>query len=338
IIVIMLSLIPMVGGGGMALYSAEVAGPTKSKLSPRIKETSNILIAVYLSLTAIYLFSYHFAGMHWFDSVCYALTTAATGGLATHNSSAADFAPHIQYLMIFFMALSGTNLLYIYFIIKRNFKELKKSEELKTYLGLIFIATAVIFCLTFSLPKDAETIFREALFEVVATITSTGLVITDYMNWQTGAMVIIFMLMFSGAMSGSTTGGFKLVRTIILFKSARTNIKKSLHSNAFVPVTLDKRPVSDDILFNVFAMFILYILAGCAGFLVLTFTGVRFEEAVVSVISALSNMGPAYGKSSSGSFIHFSALAKWTMCFLMCVGRLELVTVFSLFTKSFWRR
>lgn len=338
IIVIMLSLIPMVGGGGMALYSAEVTGPTKNKLSPRIKETSNILLTVYLSLTLIYIFSYHFAGMHWFDAICYGLTTAATGGLATHNASAMDFAPHLQYMMIAFMALSGTNLLFIYFIFKRKFKELKKNDELKTYIGLICIATIVVFFLTFSYSRNIEITFRESLFEVVASITSTGLVICDYSAWQTGAMVTLFVLMFTGAMSGSTTGGFKLVRVLILFKSARTNIRKSLHSNAFVPVTLDKKPVPDTIVFSVFALFALYVIVACVGLCILVFTGISFEESSISVISALGNMGPAYGASSSGNFSHFTPLAKWTMSLLMCIGRLEFITVFSIFTKSFWRR
>lgn len=339
IIVILLSIVPMVGGGGgMALYSAEVAGPVKNKLSPHIRETSHILLSVYFCLTIIYIFSYHFGGMCWFDAFCYGLTTVATGGLATHNTSAMDFAPHLQYMMIFFMTLSGTNLLYLYFIVKRNFKEIRKSEEFRTYLATILFATLLVFCLTFSANKDFEQTLREALFEVVASITSTGLVICDYTQWQTGAMVVLFILMFSGAMSGSTTGGFKMVRTLILFKSVKTNIKTSLHSNAFVPVTLDKKPVTDETLFNIFAMFILYILTACVGLFVLVFAGVDFEQAGVSAISALSNMGPAYGQSSSGNFAHFSPLAKWTMSVLMCVGRLELITVFSLFTKSFWKR
>lgn len=338
IIVIMLSLIPMVGGGGMALYSAEVTGPTKNKLSPRIKETSNILLTVYLSLTLIYIFSYHFAGMHWFDAICYGLTTASTGGLAPHNASAMDIAPHIQYMMIAFMTLSGTNLLFIYFIFKRKFKELKKSDELKAYIGLICIATIIIFCLTFSPSRGIESTIRESLFEVVSSITSTGLVACNYSNWQTGAVVILFMLMASGAMSGSTTGGIKLVRVLILFKSARTNIRKSLHSNAFVPVTLDKKPIPDVMVFNVFTFFALYVIVACVGLFILIFTGVGFEEASISVISALGNMGPGYGTSFSGSFSHFTPLAKWTMSLLMCIGRLEFITVFSIFTKSFWRR
>lgn len=341
IIVILLSIVPMVGGGGgggMALYSAEVAGPVKNKLSPHIRETSHILLSVYFCLTIIYIFSYYFGGMCWFDAFCYGLTTVATGGLATHNASAMDFAPHLQYMMIFFMTLSGTNLLYLYFIVKRKFKEIRKSEEFRTYLATILFATLLVFCLTFSANKDFEQTLREALFEVVASITSTGLVICDYTQWQTGAMVVLFILMFSGAMSGSTTGGFKMVRTLILFKSVKTNIKTSLHSNAFVPVTLDKKPVTDETLFNIFAMFILYILTACVGLFVLVFAGVDFEQAGVSAISALSNMGPAYGQSASGNFAHFSPLAKWTMSVLMCVGRLELITVFSLFTKSFWKR
>ncbi|MBQ9253589.1 MAG: TrkH family potassium uptake protein [Bacteroidales bacterium] len=338
IIVIVLSIVPFAGGGGMALYSAEVTGPTKSKLSPRIKETANILLSVYVSLTVVYFLSYHFAGMRWFDALCYAFTTAATGGLAVHNFSASEFSPTIQYLIILFMTISGSNLLFIYYIFKRNIKEVLKSEELKVYLSYILIVTCIIMFITYSSSKGLEETFRNSLFQVVSILTSTGLTNTDYTIWQTGALVLLVLLMFSGAMSGSTTGGLKLVRVILLFKSARTNIKKSLHSNAFVPVLLNKKPVSEEVLLNVYHLFILYILSLAIGFLVLVFSGIGLEEAIVSSVSALSNIGLGFGKSGLGCFAHFPILAKWTMIILMYIGRLELITVFAVFTKSFWKR
>lgn len=338
IIVIMLSVIPIVGGGGMALYAAEVPGLTKDKLSPRIKGTSGILISVYISLTILYVITYHIAGMHWFDSLCYGFTTISTGGLTSHNDSAMSFAPHLQYIIMFFMFLSGTNLLYFYFIFKKNFKKVLKSEELRVYISIIIIASLTVFILTFSPADNIEQTLRHAFFMVTTTLTSSGLVNYDFMSWQTGAIVVLAMLMLSGAMSGSTSGGLKLVRTLILFKAARANIKRSLHNNAFIPITLDKKPLSDDLILNVFAMFTLYIMVACVGFCILLYTGVPLEESGISVISALSNIGISYGESAMGNFVHFTTLGKWTMSILMCVGRLELITVFSIFTRSFWRR
>lgn len=338
IIVIMLSIIPFVGGGGMALYAAEVAGPTKSKLSPKIKETSNILIRVYLILTIVYLITYKLAGMRWFDAICFSFTTIATGGLTSRNTSAMEFSPLIQYLITCFMVVSGTNLLFLYYIVKGRFREIRKSEEFRIYISVIVIATAIVFLLIYRAEIGLEYSFRTALFQVVSVFTSSGLLNSNFMTWNAGAIVILIMLMFPGAMSGSTTGGMKLMRVILLFKCARTNVTKSLHSNAFVPVTLDKKMVNEDILFNIFTMFMLYCLTACFGFIMFIFTGVKFEEALVSAISMCSNIGVAYGSSYDGCFAHYTPLAKWTMSFMMVAARLELVTVFSIFTRSFWRR
>lgn len=338
IVVIMLSIIPMVGGEGMTLFSAEVAGPTKSKLSPKIKETSNILIGVYLVLTLVYFVSYRLAGMEWFDAVCFAFSTIATGGLTSRNTSAMEFTPLIQYLIALFMIVSGTNLLFLYYAVKGKFKELRKSEEFKIYITILVVATLVVLFLIYKPELGLEYSFRIALFQVASVFTSSGILNYNFMNWNAGAIVILIMLMFSGAMSGSTTGGLKLARVILLLKSARSNVTKSLHSNSFVPITLDKKIVREEVLFNIFSMFILYCITACGGVLMFILTGVKFEEAIVTTISVLSNIGVAYGSSYDGCFAHYTPFAKWAMSFLMIAGRLELITVFSIFTRSFWRR
>ncbi|MCF0209820.1 MAG: TrkH family potassium uptake protein [Bacteroidales bacterium] len=338
IVVIMLSIIPVVGGGGMTLYSAEVAGPTKNKLSPKIKETTHILLAVYIILTIIYICCYFFAGMSLFDAVCYAFTTISTGGLAPHNDSAASFSPLLQYLIILFMAMSGTNLLFFYLIVKGKVKTIRKSEEFKTYIFITIIATILVFLWIYRYDNGVEYSFRTAMFQVVSIFTSTGLLNCNYMNWNMGAITILIMLMFSGAMSGSTTGGLKLVRVMLLFKSARTNVKKSLHSNAFVPITIDKKMVNDEVVYNVFEILMLYVLTYIVIFLVFIFQNVPLDEAVVSSISMCSNIGPAYGEAGTGCFASYTPLAKWTISIVMIVARLEFITVFSIFTKAFWSR
>ena len=336
IIVIMLSIIPFVGGGGMSLYSAEVAGPTKSKIAPHIKQTANILMIVYASLTIIYFLIYWLLGMRPFDAICHSFTTISTGGLTNKNLSAMAFSPIIQYFMIFFMILSGTNLFLIYCIAKGKFYELKNSEELKVYLYIIIIASALIFLLTYSNGKDIEQNLRNSLFTVSSFITSTGLTNCDITLFTTPAILILIMIMMSGAMSGSTTGGLKVVRMIILFKNARNAISKGLHSNAFIPITLNKKMISDETLFNIFHMFMLYILSLVVGTLIFVYCGIPLEDSLFSAFSALGNTGPAYGHG--GNFAYFNDLSKITMSFLMCAGRLEFVTVFSIFSISFWRK
>lgn len=338
IIVIMLSIIPFVGGGGMALYSAEVAGPTKSKIAPHIKQTASILMIVYLILTIIYFVTYCVLGMNVFDAICHSFTTVATGGLSSKNLSAMAFSPTIQYVMAVFMILSGTNLLLVYCMFKGKWSELRNSEELKVYILVLIVATVLVFFLTYNPSVDIEQTFRHSIFMVSSILTSTGMVNCDISLWPISAVIILFMLMISGAMSGSTTGGLKIVRMMILFKNARNTISKGLHSNAFIPITINKKMVSDETLFNVFQMFMLYILSLVAGTLIFVACGIPIEESIISASSALGSMGPAYGDSSLGNFAHFNDVAKITMSFLMCAGRLELITVYSIFTVSFWKK
>ncbi|MBO6117038.1 MAG: TrkH family potassium uptake protein [Bacteroidales bacterium] len=338
IIVIMLSVIPFVGGGGMALFSAEVAGITKSKIAPHIRETSKALLIVYISLTLIYFFTYYLLGMSLYDAVCHAFTTVATAGLSSKNASAAAFAPQIQYAMTGFMLLSGTNILFIYSAAKGDFKEIRKSEELRVYYSVVLICVILIFLMTFSKSGNIEQTLRNSLFMVSSVITSTGLINCEYSLWPIGAVLILIMLMNSGAMSGSTTGGLKLVRMMVLFKNARNTISRGLHSNAFIPVTLNGKMLQDETIFNVFNMFMLYVISLVVGSLILVATGIGLEESVISSITSLCNMGPGFGMSAYGNFSHFSPFAKVLMAFMMCAGRLELITVYSVFSKSFWKR
>ena len=338
IIVIMLSVIPFAGGGGTALFSAEVAGPDKSKIAPHIKETSKALLTVYISLTLLYFITYCLLGMNVYDALCHCFTTVATAGLSSKNMSAAAFSPYIQYAMILFMTISGTNLLFIYSAAKGKFRTIFKSEELRVYYIIILIVSLLIFLFILPDSVSMEAALRNSVFMTVSVLTSTGLINCGYNMWPIGAMVVLIILMNCGAMSGSTTGGLKIVRMMVLFKNAKNSLSKELHSNAFIPVTIDKKMIPQQTIFNVFNMFLLYIITLIFGTLILTATGISTEESFVSSISALCNMGLGFGASSLGNFAHFSPFAKLVMAFMMCAGRLELVTVYCIFAKSFRKR
>ena len=345
IIVIMLSIMSFAGGGGLSLFSAEVAGIDKSKIAPHIRQTAFALLIVYTSLTVIYFLTYYFLGMTLYDAICYAFTTVATAGLASKNTSVMEFSPAIQCAMILFMFISGHNLLLIYSLAKGRLKELKRSEEMHVYWSVFLIVALIIFIMvvfqqgfsTQNLTSIGESL-KNSLFMTISVLTSTGLINCDYTLWPVGAILILIMLMNSGAMSGSTSGGLKLVRMMVLFKNAKNTIFKAIHSNAFIPVTVNHKMIETQTLYNVFNMFMLYILTLVVGAILLVAFGVKMDEAFVSSVSALCNMGPGFNESAFGNFAHFSDLAKITMAIMMCIGRLELITVFALFSKSFRRR
>lgn len=256
-----------------------------------------------------------------------------------------EFSPAIQCAMIFFMFISGHNLLLIYSLAKGRLKELKRSEEMHVYWSVFLIIALIIFIMvvfqqgfsTQNLTSIGESL-KNSLFMTISVLTSTGLINCDYTLWPVGAILVLIMLMNSGAMSGSTSGGLKLVRMMVLFKNAKNTIFKAIHSNAFIPVTVNHKMIETQTLYNVFNMFMLYILTLVVGAILLVAFGVEMDEAFVSSVSALCNMGPGFNESAFGNFAHFSDLAKITMAIMMCIGRLELITVFALFSKSFRRR
>lgn len=339
IVVIVLSVIPFIGSGGMSLYAAEVPGPAKSRLSPKIGKTGKIIFSIYFALTAFIALLLWLVNMDFFDAVCHSFTVLGSGGFSTKNDSAAAFSPLIQYVLIFAMIPSGINLTLFYYAIKKNFKVVRDNDEFKTYLVIMLVASIITFLFVYNTELGIEASFRHTLFQIVSVTTSTGYVTADYTQWHQATFFIFLFLMFTGAMSGSTTGGFKLVRVILLFKNAKKIIRQNLHSNAFIPVRLNKKVVDDNIINNVRIIFLLYILTFFIGLIGLLLFGFDLSSAIGGSISCLSNMGIAFGSEGGfGNFYEYSTPVKWFTTLLMYLGRLEMLTVYVLFFPSFWKR
>lgn len=291
--------------------------------------------------------------MSFFDAINHAMCTLSTGGFSTKNASVAYWndQPIIQYIIILFMFLAGVNFVLSYFAFKGKVQKIIADEEFKLYSKFIIIFTAIAALIiyfqadasisTIDHPMvwgKAESSFRHALFQVLSVITTTGFVSADYTLWSPFLVVFFFGLMFLGGSAGSTSGGVKVVRHLILIKNGFLEFKRTLHPNAILPVRYNKRAVSGDIVFNVLGFFILYMLSFIIGALVFSMFGIQFDAAIGLAASSLGNVGPALG--DFGPVNNYSALpplAKWWSAFLMLIGRLELFTVLILFTPFFWR-
>ena len=354
IIVFCIALLPMFGLGGMQLYSAEMNGLSYEKLSPRISYTARHLYLTYILITGIEVVLLWLEGMDIFDAVCHSFSTIATGGFSTKNLSIAYYdSALIQYTIAFFMLISGLNFALIILLFRGKGMRLIKDEETHWYLGAVASVTLI---LTLGLIGDRfmelgtfgmkgqfwsllEENFREGLFTTIATMTSTGYAVTDYMQWTPFLWCIVFFLMMTGASSGSTSGGIKWIRIIIFFKAGLAEFKRRVHPNAVVPIKINGNPVSQQTINNVMAFMVLYILTVVVSILVFCALGVNFDESIGAAFSAIGNIGPCLGQyGPAGTFASFPTLGKWIMTFVMLIGRLEIFTVILLFTRALWKK
>ena len=341
IIVLTIAVLPLLGIGGMELFVAEAPGPTKDKIHPRIKETAKRLWVIYLFLTVLETIVLMICGMNFYDAINHALTTNSTGGFSTKQDSIAFYdSPLIELVIMIFMCIAGSNFTLIYFGFKGKFKNLIYNDEFKWYigavLGLILFLTPVIYA------ETGETLLetiRMVSFQVVSTITTTGYASADFTTWGSMATFVFFLLLFSGASAGSTSGGIKIVRIVILIKNGFLEFKKRLHPNAIIPVYLNKKAVPSHIIYNLLAFIFLYLFVFVVGSVIMTALGENFEVAISSVATSLGNVGPGIAEiGPSHTFSSISPAGKWLLSFLMLFGRLELFTVALLFTPYYWRR
>ena len=340
-IVLSLAILPILGIGGMQLFVAEVPGPTKDKIHPRVRETAKRLWGIYVIFTFAEVILLFIGGMDFFDSICHSLTTMATGGFSTKQSSIAHFnSPFIQYVIILFMFMAGMNFSLHYYWLHRKLKPVTQNEEFKFYSFLIIGFTLLITVgMLFNSNSDFELTFRESLFQVVSMITTTGFVTTDYEMWGVFFHVIFFLLLFIGGSAGSTGGGIKVVRHLLLIKNSALELKRLIHPRAVIPVRYNKISVNQDIVFNIMAFLLFYIAIFVFGTLVLAFIGLDFLTSMGAVATSLGNVGPAIATVGPvDNFSHIPDFGKWFLSFLMLMGRLELFTVLIIFSPSFWKK
>jgi len=340
IIVLAVAILPLLGIGGMQLFVAEAPGITPDKLQPRISETAKRLWYIYLGLTLVQMCLLMAGGVNFYDSINHALTTMASGGFSTKNASIAYFtSPYIQYVFIVFMFLAGTSFTLIYFALKRNFKKITINEEFKVYASFVAVITIIVtITILVVTDKGIEESFRDGLFQVVSIVTTTGYVSADYTAWAPFLTVLFFILFFVGGSAGSTAGGVKIIRHLVLFKNSFLELKRQLHPSAVLPVRISGKAVDRGIVFNVLAFIMIYILIFIVGTIILSSMNIDFVTAFGAVAASLGNVGPAIGKvGPMNNYVEMPMGAKWLLSFLMLLGRLELFTVLMLLSPHFWK-
>lgn len=341
IIVFTVALIPIFGGTTSQIFDAESSGITHEHFLPRVTQIAKRLFGIYLSLTLILIILLRIGPMNLFDAVNHALTTVSSGGYSTKNDSIAHWnAPYIEYVLCIFMCFSATNITLFYFMIKGRINKLLKDEELRWFYAFVGIATiGVTFWLLYQHHEsNLEEAFRKSFFQVTSLITTTGYLTSDYSGWGSFFTIIALTLMTVCGCAGSTSGGLKIGRFVILIKNTLNEFKKQTHPNAILPVRVSNQIIPADIVHRVLTFTFIYVALIALGCAVLLISGLGFDEAIGSAVSATGNVGVSLGKYTQGNYADFPAISKWTLSFLMLVGRLEIFTVLTLLLPNFWKQ
>lgn len=342
IILLAVAILPRLSVGGMQLAGREMSGMTTEKITPRIAETAKKLWAVYLFLTFLLLILLFLAGMTLFDSFLHTFTTLATGGFSPKALSIAAYeSVFIELLITVFMFLAGVNFVLHYLIFKGRFSKILKSSEFKFYLllniGFIILATMILWISSY---YDFLQSLRYGSFQVISISTTTGFATADFNYWPSSVQSILIVLMFIGACSGSTTGSIKCIRILVLFKKGYRELKKLIHPKGVYPITIDKKPVEDNIISGIASFFILYIFIAFASTLILLFLeDISMITAFSATAATLGVIGP--GLDAVGPMENYAFLSVYTKIFLsvlMIVGRLELYAILVILTPAFWKR
>ncbi|MDU1004097.1 TrkH family potassium uptake protein [Clostridium butyricum] len=340
-LIFMLALIPSLGSNSIHLLKAESPGPSPGKIVPKIKETAKILYLIYFALTLIEGILLMCAGMNLYDAVIHAMGTAGTGGFSNMNASIAAFnSPAIEWIITIFMIIFGINFALYFQILKGNFKGFFKNEELRYYLLIIVSAFILITVNIISLNGgDIILSIRQSAFQVSSIVTSTGFATVDFNFWPTLSKLIIVMLMFVGAMAGSTGGGIKTVRIVIMLKAIKREINKIIHPKRVNSVKIDGKTVDEDIIHGVFLFIGAYIIISLIAIFIISFDNFDVVTTVTSVITTMSNIGPGLEVvGPAGNFAAFSPLSKLVLSFCMLAGRLEIYPMLIMFSPSIWRK
>lgn len=341
IIVLAVAILPMLGIGGMQLYRAETPGPVKdSKLTPRIKETALALWSIYLGLTILCAIAYWLAGMTAFDAICHSFSTIAIGGFSTHDASIGYFdSAIIESIAIVFMIVAGINFGLHFFALKeRSILHYLRDDEVRFYLLILTAATTVVaIVLWYENTFEASQAFRVAIFQVVSVFTTTGFATEDFAHWPNMLPYLVFFGAFTGACAGSTGGGMKVIRVLLICKQGLREVHRLIHPNAVFPVKVNHRRVSSQVMEAVWGFFSIYVIVFLFMQLALVMTGMDFVSAFSAVGATINNLGPGLG-SVAQNFSGISDSAKLMLCFTMALGRLEIFTLLVLFSPMFWKK
>lgn len=340
VLVFVMAILPMTDGHGMHLMRAEVPGPTAGKLVSRMGDTAKILYAIYLVMTLVEIVLLLAGGMNLFDACIHAFGSAGTGGFSNKALSVGAYnSAYLEIVIGVFMLLFGVNFNLYYFLLIRRFRDVFRSDELRLYLIFVFASVAAIAANIVHIYGSVLTSLRHAFFQVSSIITTTGFATVDFNQWPSFSKAILLALMFIGACAGSTGGGIKVSRILILLKAARSNMRKMLHPNAIATVRLEGKPLPESVVNGTYLYFTVYMMVFLASFLLLSLDGFDLITTVTAVIACFNNIGPGLELvGPMGNFSQFSPLGKLLLAFDMLAGRLELFPMLLLFAPSIWKR
>ena len=341
IIVLAVAILPMLGIGGMQLYRAETPGPVKdSKLTHRITETAKALWYIYLSLTITCALGYWLAGMTPFDAIGHSFSTVAIGGFSTHDASMGYFdSSTIEAICTFFMIISAINFsLHFFAWRQKTLLHYFQDPEFKFYIGILAVVTLItMFALIGTETYAPVESMRKSIFMVVSIATTTGFATADFAHWPVMLPFMLFVAAFAGGCAGSTGGGMKVIRVLLILKQGYREIMRLVHPNAVIPVKLGNKPISDRVLEAVWGFFSVYLIVFIIMLIALLGTGLDQVTAWSAVGASLNNLGPGLGDVAA-HYGNLNDTAKWILCFAMLLGRLEVFTLLVLFTPAFWKR
>ena len=341
VLVFLLAILPGGGGSGftMHLLRAESPGPDVGKLVPKMRQTALILYVIYIALTVLNVIFLLAGDMHWLYALCTAFGTAGTGGFGVFNDSLGSVSPYIQNVTTVFMFLFGINFSCFYLLLLGKFRSVFKDEELRLYIGLAVVSIAAIVLSIRPIYATLEETIRHAAFQVSSIMTTTGYTTTDYDLWPAFPKAILLMLMMVGACAGSTGGGLKCIRVLLLFKVLRRNIRQILNPRKVLVVRSNDKVVDEKVLANTNAYFAAYVIILVICTLVLSLDGFSLETNLSAAIATFNNIGP--GMAAVGptcNFAAYSVLSKLTMCLAMLAGRLEIFPILILLSRGTWKR
>ncbi|MEG1849324.1 MAG: TrkH family potassium uptake protein [Oscillospiraceae bacterium] len=340
VLVFVLSVLPLAGGRAMHLMRAEVPGPTVGKLLPRLQSTAKVLYAIYFLMTVVLIVLLFAGGMPLFDSTVHAFGTAGTGGFSIKNSSIGQYhSAYFEWVIGVGMLLFGVNFNVYYYLLLRDLRAACRNEELRCYLAIIGISTAVIAVNVRSLFPTVHEAIRAAFFQVSSIITTTGYATADFNLWPELSRSILVLLMFCGACAGSTGGGIKVSRLMILCRSAVQEIRRMLHPRSVSVIRLEGKPVEEETTHGAYVFLLVYLLIFCGSVLLVSVDNFSAETTFTAVAACLNNIGPGLGMvGATGNFSAFSDFSKLVLSFNMLAGRLEIFPIIMLLTPFAWRK